>query len=266
MPADLIWHSPSSLLNGSGSDGVALHVSMAGVRAESAETREATCEELVLRGLPLARHCALLFCRRPGERDDLEAVAYLGLCKAAQRYDPNHPRSASFETYAYQTVRGELLHYLEDRSWFVRPPREVKRRRSSIQEARDAHYKKYGIDPRPEDLAEKLHISVEDLLEALELDRCYSPKPLLAKNGFTPRARRRRNGSTREVDDRLDCSALLGRLTSRRCRVAVRMYYLRELDQPQIARRLGCSQATVSRLIARGIKELRSLWSSQSNH
>src|ERR1700755_598282 len=73
----------------------------------AAEDRDALVEQY----LPLARHLARKYVA-PGERDDLEQVASLGLLKAIDRFDPT--RGIAFTTYAMPTILGELKRYFRD--------------------------------------------------------------------------------------------------------------------------------------------------------
>lgn len=52
--------------------------------------------------------------RRPGD-DDLLSAGYLGLCKAAQRFDP--ARGVPFGAFARPTVWGEMQHELRARRY-----------------------------------------------------------------------------------------------------------------------------------------------------
>lgn len=48
----------------------------------------------------------------------LEGVAFLGLCKACYRYDPES--GFKFSSLAIPTIRGELLHWVRDRTYPMR--------------------------------------------------------------------------------------------------------------------------------------------------
>lgn len=50
--------------------------------------------------------------------DTLEGAALEGLCKAAYRYDPES--GYKFSSLAVPTIRGELLHWIRDRTYAVR--------------------------------------------------------------------------------------------------------------------------------------------------
>src|ERR1700730_13459180 len=48
-------------------------------------------------------------------------VAYLGMLKAVERFDPD--RNLEFSTFATATVEGELKRHFRDKTWSVRVPR-----------------------------------------------------------------------------------------------------------------------------------------------
>lgn len=50
--------------------------------------------------------------------DTLEGAALEGLCKAAYRYDPSS--GYKFSSLAVPTIRGELLHYIRDRTYSMK--------------------------------------------------------------------------------------------------------------------------------------------------
>ena len=50
--------------------------------------------------------------------DTLEGAALEGLCKAAYRYDPES--GFKFSSLAVPTIRGELLHWIRDRTYAMR--------------------------------------------------------------------------------------------------------------------------------------------------
>ena len=60
-------------------------------------------EELARRHMPMARRLATRHRRSSEAQDDLDQVAYLGLLKTIDRYDPG---AGSFVGYAVTTIRG----------------------------------------------------------------------------------------------------------------------------------------------------------------
>lgn len=58
-------------------------------------------------------------CSEPYE--DLVQIGYLGLIRAIERFDPN--QGYAFSSFAVPYIRGEMLHFLRDRSTLVKIPR-----------------------------------------------------------------------------------------------------------------------------------------------
>ena len=84
--------------------------------------------------LNLARREAWRMQRTTGiDYSTLESVAFEGLCKAAHRYDPDRPhpvtgKSMKFSSLAVPTIRGELLHWVRDRTYAVRLSHKMRER------------------------------------------------------------------------------------------------------------------------------------------
>jgi len=84
--------------------------------------------------LNLARREAWRIQRSTGiDYHTLESVAFEGLCKAAHRYDPKRPhpvtgKSMKFSSLAIPTIRGELLHWVRDRTYAVRLSHKMRER------------------------------------------------------------------------------------------------------------------------------------------
>ena len=84
--------------------------------------------------LNLARREAWRIQRSTGiDYHTLESVAFEGLCKAAHRYDPDRPhpitgKSMKFSSLAVPTIRGELLHWVRDRTYAVRLSHKMRER------------------------------------------------------------------------------------------------------------------------------------------
>src|SRR5919197_67642 len=77
--------------------------------------------ELIEAHKSLAMHLARRFANRGEPFDDLLQVAYLGMLKAVERFDPD--RNLEFSTFATAAVEGELKRHFRIRMWSVRVPR-----------------------------------------------------------------------------------------------------------------------------------------------
>lgn len=83
-------------------------------------------QKLAADNLNLARREAWRIQRTTGiEYQTLESVAFEGLCKAAFRYDASRPhpvtgKAMRFSSLAVPTIRGELLHWVRDKTYAMR--------------------------------------------------------------------------------------------------------------------------------------------------
>lgn len=76
-------------------------------------------QKLAENNLNLARREAWRIQRTTGiDYSVLEGVAFEGLCKASYRYDPES--GYKFSSLATPTIRGELLHWVRDRTYAMR--------------------------------------------------------------------------------------------------------------------------------------------------
>ena len=91
-------------------------------------------QKLATDNLNLARREAWRIQRTTGiDYHTLESVAFEGLCKAAHRYDPDRPhpvtgKSMKFSSLAVPTIRGELLHWVRDKTYAVRLSHKMRER------------------------------------------------------------------------------------------------------------------------------------------
>src|SRR5260370_42481680 len=76
--------------------------------------------ELIEAHKSLASHLARRFANRGEPFDDLVQVAYLGMLKAGERFDPD--RNLEFSTFATATVEGELERHFPRKTGSGRVP------------------------------------------------------------------------------------------------------------------------------------------------
>src|SRR6188472_1361923 len=135
-------------------------------------TRDAAREGLVHLHLPLVEHCARRFRNRGEPFEDLVQVGTIGLLKSIDRFDSD--RGVEFSTYATPTIIGEIKRYFRDKGWAIRVPRRLQELRMSIGSVTGDMSQELGRSPTPRELAEKLGVSVEEVMEGIESANAYS--------------------------------------------------------------------------------------------
>lgn len=218
-------------------------------------------EQAVAALMPLVYSLCRRYEKRSVEWDDLVQVASLGLVKAIERFDPD--RGIAISSFAVPTILGELKRWFRDRTWTVRPPRDLQERALTVNKAVARLTALHGRSPVPAVVAEHLGLSEEDVIEALVANRSYGAESLDA-----PVTARHDEGATlgERLGDRDDelalaearatIGSLLGVLKPRD-REVVRLRFEEDLTQEQIATRVGVSQMQVSRILRASVERLR---------
>lgn len=220
--------------------------------------RPALRGRLVTAYLPVVRHIARRFGGRGEPVDDLEQAGTVGLLNAVDRFDPE--RGIDFLSYAVPTITGEIRRHFRDRTWSMRVPRRLKDLQSSINGAVGPLSQELGRAPRPSEIAARLGIPAEEVVEGLDAQQAYRSSSLDELTSGTDSPLTDTLGS---VDDELDrveyretLAPLLDQLPERE-RTILLLRFFGNFTQTQIADRIGISQMHVSRLLAQTVGQLR---------
>jgi RNA polymerase sigma-B factor len=228
--------------------------------ARYARTRDqGTRAALVARFLPLARQLARRY-RRGGEPlEDLEQVASLGLLKAIDRFDPARP--TAFSSFAVPTILGELKRHFRDHGWAVRVPRDLQELAVRMEREGDELARELGRSATPEEVARRVGITTEQVLEAREAAGAYravsldQPHEEQGEGEPYETAVGEEDPGYRLAEDAATAERLMDVLTDRE-REVLRLRFREDLTQSEIGRRVGVSQMHVSRLIRDALARL----------
>ncbi|MEM6503213.1 MAG: RNA polymerase sigma factor SigF [Cyanobacteria bacterium P01_C01_bin.89] len=197
--------------------------------------------------------------------DDLMQIGSLGLIRAIERFDPT--KGAAFSSFALPYIRGEIQHYLRDRSTSIRIPRrflELHHRAAQIsRKFLDAH----GRSPSESEIADALEITSsqwQDVRLACQNRSLLSlDAPLTdSDNGTTSLGEtvldRKYHSFQLAEEDRIRLQQALVHLESR-TRDILEFVFLQDLTQKEVADKMGISAVTVSRRVRKGLDSLQSL-------
>ena len=213
-------------------------------------------DELVRRHSDLAASISRRYRGKGIDDDDLVQVANMALLKAIQRYDPS---LGSIRPYAAATISGELKRLLRDRGWSVRVPRSLQERSLEVAKTAEAMAQELNRAPEPAEIAKKLDLDEEEVLEAIEARQAYSSssvdKPADA-TGVTL-LERLEDGDAHLLlaDDRVVIEEAMAKLPERQQRI-LRLRFNEDMTQSEIADEIGISQMHVSRLLTKALKSL----------
>jgi RNA polymerase sigma-B factor len=224
--------------------------------------REILRSELITGYLPVARHIAHRFMHRGDTLDDLEQVATVGLIGAVDRFDSD--RGIDFLSFAVPTITGELRRHFRDRTRTIRIPRRIIQQQAGLYEAVNELTQRLRRAPRPSELAERLGISREEVIEVLQAHLTASPSSLDAQPPEDERPGRTLATALGDIDpglglveDRMAVIPLLAQLPDRERRI-LQLRFFHDMTQTEIAALTGISQMHVSRLLSRTLCTLRS--------
>jgi len=226
-----------------------------------AETRDpAQRNALVEEFSWVARHCSRRFADRGEPFDDLVQVGLLGVLKAVERFDPEH--GTSFVSFALPTVLGELRRHFRDATWAVRVPRRLKDLHVEVGATIDFLNTENGRPPTPDQIAEHLGITVEEVLEALDAGAAYRSTPLnvSGERGDDDEPMGvllgQDDAGLASADERVMLRDAIAQLPPRERRI-LQLRFSEGLSQSEIAEHVGVSQVHVSRLLRKSIRMLQ---------
>ncbi|NYV73061.1 sigma-70 family RNA polymerase sigma factor [Streptomyces sp. UH6] len=238
-----------------------------------------TSEHTELRGrlirmhLPLVEHLARRYRDRKVPQEDLVRAGTEGLLKAVDRFRPDR-RTSEFSTYATGLISTGIKRYLRDQGRTDRLPHRLQELHLALTTATTEFSQQHGRSPTVHELAERLAVSEQEVLEALNSanahaalslhvldteDRSPAVADALGAEGDTPSAEKDApsgaEAAPEGIEHRDALKRLLGDLPPRQ-RDVVRLRYFRGMSQPQIAQEVGISQMHVARLLAGALARL----------
>jgi RNA polymerase sigma-B factor len=218
-------------------------------------------EQLIEQNMPLVRSLALPYSYRGEQLDDLVQIGAIGLINAIDRFDLS--RGLELTTYATPNIIGEIKRHFRDRVRAVRVPRGLQELNARLSKLVEQLTVQLSRSPTISELAKAAGVAEEEVLEALESRRAYSPRSLS-------------QGDRHEHGEELDPLETLGDVEHRyelsedrellqsvfsvlddRERTILYLRFFKELTQTQIAHQIGLSQMHVSRLISGALEKMR---------
>ena len=214
-------------------------------------------EELMSRYLPLARSLASRYRGANESFDDLVQVASVGLVNAVNRYEPE--KGTPFAAFASPTILGELKRYFRDRVWMVRLPRSLQENIKTVDTASSDLGASLHRKPTNDEIADHAGLHEEEVREVLVAKQGRSPISLdqpIDEEGHSSEDRVGiEDPNFSLVEDKEEIREAVSELNSVERRV-LRLRFIEDMTQSEIAERIGYSQMHVSRLLRRSLQRL----------
>ncbi|KPI24494.1 RNA polymerase, sigma 28 subunit, Sig B/F/G subfamily [Actinobacteria bacterium OK074] len=215
---------------------------------------------LVELNLALVKFAASRFRSRSEPMEDIVQVGTIGLIKAIDRFELS--RGVEFPTFAMPTIAGEIKRFFRDTSWSVRVPRRLQELRLDLAKAGDALAQQLDRSPTVGELAERLGISSDEVVEGMAASNAYTASSLDAQP--------EEDDSEGALADRIgyedhglegieyieSLKPLIAELPPRDRKILA-LRFVANMTQSEIGEELGISQMHVSRLLSRTLVRLR---------
>ncbi|HHU79089.1 MAG TPA: sigma-70 family RNA polymerase sigma factor [Clostridiales bacterium] len=179
---------------------------------------------------------------------DWYQVGVEGLLKAVNRFDPDV--GAKFSTYASHCIMGELRHYIRKEASYYNPGC-IKGLQYRVEQAVDNYLKKTGQVPSISEIAEKLNLREESVVEVMKGGLISFDELDLSKI-----SNRELESFRLPIEDKLVLAQAINKLNELQKKVLYLLFF-RDMTQEQAAARLGINQRKVSRIKAKSLKEMK---------
>ncbi|MFK8909971.1 RNA polymerase sigma factor SigF [Streptomyces sp. YS-3] len=215
---------------------------------------------LVELNLALVKFAASRFRSRSEPMEDIIQVGTIGLIKAIDRFE--YDRGVEFPTFAMPTIVGEIKRFFRDTSWSVRVPRRLQELRLDLAKAGDELAQQLDRSPTVGELAERLGITKDEVVEGMAASNAYTASSLDAQpeEDDTEGALADRIGyedhDLEGVEYIESLKPLIAGLPARDRKI-LSLRFVANMTQSEIGEELGISQMHVSRLLSRTLTRLR---------
>lgn len=212
----------------------------------------------------MVEHIARKLAFNREDLDDLIQIGSIALLKSLERFDLK--KDIDFATFATPNIIGEIKHYFRDKSNLVKLPRKLQEMQSKIKREISEAYSN-GVSLSVSEIAKKLNLSEEDILEALEANYTSQVVSLDSPSYMGGQE----TDSEQSMMDTLKVEGLdhdlITKMTLKDCllklpdreRKIIQMRFYSGLSQSEIAERTGLSQMHISRLLQQSLNYLKQL-------
>ncbi len=197
------------------------------------------------------------FKSRGCDMEDLYQIGAIGLLKCIDKFDVSF--DVKFSTYAVPMILGEIKRFLRD-DGIIKISRPIKETAIKIKYETDEFIRKYGREPQISEISEKLGITEDDVIMALESSRdVESIFSTVYQNDGNPVFlidKLSENNESEKFTDIITIKEILGKLEPKE-RSIIFMRYFEDKTQTEISKILGISQVQVSRIEKKVVENIR---------
>lgn len=210
-------------------------------------------EALILHNVGLVKSLALRFASQEVELEDLMQIGFLGLLKAADKFNPDY--NVMFSTYAVPSILGEIKGFFRD-TGRIKVSRAIKQDVKELGKVCDDFNKLNGREPKVSEMAELLGKSKEDICDLLAAREAINSNHSYEQDVIEQGELDECENQNDENLDKLILKDSIERLPEKQRAVIILRYY-RDLTQGEVGNIIGISQVQVSRLEKQALENLK---------
>lgn len=214
-------------------------------------------ELLISSNLKLVLSVLKRFENRGYDLEDLFQIGTIGLMKAIDKFDLS--QNVKFSTYAVPMIIGEIRRFFRDDN-YIKVARSVKETAYHVQHAREEIEKTFGREATLSEIAEKLNIPQEQVVEAVEAMRMPTSihETVFQDDGNSILILDRIKEDPPEnlLIEKMNLSQAVEKLPPFEKAIIVQRFFY-DRTQTEIAAMLGISQVQVSRIEKRALKIIK---------
>jgi len=197
--------------------------------------------------------------------EDLVQEGYIGLISALEGFDVS--KGVKFSTYATHFVIGQIKHYLRDKGKIIKEPAWLQELNQRMARVIESLSQAHGRQPTEAEIASVMKIPEEDVRDMLTTREVFKVSSLDGdrddpngnNSGDAESAKRIKYEIFQlPLEDKLVLENAVDRLKSIEQQV-IHEYFFEDLNQTEIARKLGISCNYVSHILRNSTKKLRKI-------
>ncbi|MDW5299924.1 MAG: SigB/SigF/SigG family RNA polymerase sigma factor [Sedimentibacter sp.] len=196
------------------------------------------------------------------EHDDIYQIACMGLIYAIERFDIS--KGFEFTSFATPTILGEIKKYFRDKGWAIKVPRKIQEVSKKVNDYNNLIASQFNRAPTIKEIAEYIHITEEEVLEAFEAGKMFNSQSLDEKfdtnNDESDISLMDVVGSDDtyfiKIENEEFIKKSMDKLNELERKIIIKRFYSNK-TQSDIAKELNISQMTVSRIEKKSLEKLR---------
>lgn len=217
------------------------------------------CEQILEDNSGLIWCVVRRFANRGAEMEDLYQLGSIGMLKAVKNFNPDF--GVKFSTYAVPMIMGEIKRFLRD-DGIIKISRSVKELSVKINQLKQELTKAGSEEPSINELAEKLNVTSEEIIVALEAGMEIESLNTVVYQGdnseITLMDKIPQESRDNQLVENIDLKNALLQLEDRERKI-IKLRYFQDKTQAQVAEIIGVSQVQISRIEKKVLGYMRKL-------